>query len=187
MSNVNLLFSRGRPDKKTGLQRRREQAKRKNRPLKIKKRKKHQLTRKNVEVLREVENVVSTICSCCYLSPAFRAFWRAEFSFLPTGRAGSALQCLDLSLPMILPPGGSPKHPVPTSSTPVVWRVVVLRIQAAQAVTKRLSRRISCHRLSQTCCSSCCAARGTLRTGCLCVSHCALLWAGWGMKANSFP
>lgn len=66
-----------------------------------------------------------------------------ELGFLPTGCAGSALQCLDLSLPVILPPRGSPKHPVPTNNLPVVWRVAVIRIRAVQTATKRLSRHAS--------------------------------------------
>lgn len=50
---------------------------------------------------------------------------------------------------------------------------------------------VSCHHLSQTYCSSCCAARdisdATMQSGVVRVSSCVLLWAGWGMKAIPSP
>lgn len=43
------------------------------------------------------------------------------------------------------------------------------------------------HHLSQTYCSSCCAGKdvsdAATQSRVVCVSHHALLWAGWGMKA----
>ena len=50
---------------------------------------------------------------------------------------------------------------------------------------------VFCHHLSQTYCSSYCAARdvsdAATQSGVVCVSSCALLRAGWGVKAIPSP
>lgn len=75
------------------------------------------------------------------LSWCLQAFLESQIQFPSPSCAGSALRCPDLSVAVVLPPRGSPRHPVPTSNLWVVWRVVVLRIWAAQMVRKHLSRR----------------------------------------------